>query len=92
MLDSPGWILEWKQTAERQLRKLDKPVAQRVLKKLQWLSLSPNPEMLLKPLKENRSGQHSLRIQEYRAILELMSDEYVILIVEVGHRNHVYED
>jgi mRNA-degrading endonuclease RelE of RelBE toxin-antitoxin system len=48
--------------------------------------------MLLKPLKENRSGQHSLRIQEYRAILELMSDEYVILIVEVGHRNHVYED
>ena len=76
--------------AVSELVRLDKAVAQRVLKKLQWLSRSPNPAELLKPLKDNRSGQYSLRIQEYRAILELFEEERALVVLEVDHRKDIY--
>ncbi|NCA08272.1 MAG: type II toxin-antitoxin system RelE/ParE family toxin [Micrococcales bacterium] len=91
MLDSPEWILEWTQSADSQLRKLDNPVVQRVLKKLEWLSQSQQPIGFLKPLKNNRSGQLSLRVQDYRVIIELFETERTILIIEVGHRKYIYD-
>ena len=91
MSDLPEWTLRITREADGVLKKLDKAVAQRLLKKLQWLSQSKHPAKLLKPLKENRSGQHSLRIQEYRAILEIMEDERILVVIEVGHRKNVYD-
>ncbi|NBR62679.1 MAG: type II toxin-antitoxin system RelE/ParE family toxin [Actinobacteria bacterium] len=91
MLDSPEWTLKMTKQALSQLSSFDKPVAQRILKKLQWLSRSQNPISLLKPLKENRSGQYSLRIQELRAIIEVSKEERTILVLELGHRGNVYD-
>jgi mRNA interferase RelE/StbE len=92
MLDSQEWILEWGLTARKQQRNLEKSVAQRILKKLAWLRLSPGPKELLKELGNNRAGTHRLRVQEYRVILEIDEETHTLLILEVGHRKDIYED
>jgi mRNA interferase RelE/StbE len=92
MSDSPEWILEWSQKADRQLRKLEKSVVERLPRKLAWLRQNPDPKDHLKALRENRSGQHRLRVQEYRAILEIYEVQRILLVVEVGHRKDIYED
>jgi mRNA interferase RelE/StbE len=92
MLDSQEWILEWGLTARKQQRNLEKSVAQRILKKLAWLRLSPDPKELLKELGNNRAGTHRLRVQEYRVILEIDEETHTLLILEVGHRKDIYED
>ena len=78
--------------ADSQLRKLEKSVVQRILKKLAWLRLSPNPKDLLKELGDNRAGSHRLRVQEYRVILEVIEDTRTLLVLEVGHRKDIYDD
>ena len=91
MQDSQEWILEWDPTARKQQRNLEKSVVQRILKKLAWLRLSPNPKELLKELGNNRAGTHRLRVQEYRVILEIDEETHTLLILEVGHRKDIYD-
>ncbi|NDE68974.1 MAG: type II toxin-antitoxin system RelE/ParE family toxin [Microbacteriaceae bacterium] len=90
MLDSPEWTLEWSLKADRQIRKLDKSVVQRVLRKLEWLKQNPNPRELLTELKDDWAGCHRLRVQEYRVILEILEWSHTLLVLEVGHRKDIY--
>ena len=77
--------------AKKQLKKLDKQVSALIIG---WLEKnikgSTNPRVNGKGLVENKSGQWRYRIGNYRVICEILDNEVVVLVLEVGHRREIY--
>jgi mRNA interferase RelE/StbE len=65
----------------------DKKLFARVLKKIE--SLADNSREG-KALTGNHKGEFSLRVGAYRIVYELDTSGYVIFILTVKHRKHVY--
>jgi mRNA interferase RelE/StbE len=71
------------------LRRLDKPVAQRILNKLRWLAEnfeSVASETLMGPL----AGLAKLRVGDDRVIYEPDRENRLITVHLVGHRREIY--
>ena len=86
------WRVEFDPTCERQLRRLDRPVAKRILKTFAELALLQDPRVRCKPLRGPLSALWRLRVEDYRAILDIRNGEMVILALDLGHRSEIYED
>ena len=65
----------------------DKKILTRILKKIE--SLADNTREG-KALTGNHKGEFSLRVGSYRIVYELDANGYVIFILTVKHRKHVY--
>ena len=77
--------------ATRELKKLRKEVAKRIIESLELLAVNPYAEVLnFKKLKTNAS-LFRIRIGDYRVIYEIKADLLIVLVVRVGHRKDVYE-
>ncbi|MBP3285192.1 MAG: type II toxin-antitoxin system RelE/ParE family toxin [Clostridia bacterium] len=78
--------------SKKQLSKLDRSISALIVG---WIEKNiegcENPRIYGKGLLGNRSGQWRYRIGDYRAICEIRDDEIIILVLEVGHRKHIYE-
>ncbi|HXI24382.1 MAG TPA: type II toxin-antitoxin system RelE/ParE family toxin [Pyrinomonadaceae bacterium] len=76
--------------ASRDLEKLDKPTAIRVVRRLRWLAEnldSINPERLKGELR----GLYKLREGDYRIVYGLLRSEQTIVVHLIGHRREVYK-
>jgi mRNA interferase RelE/StbE len=76
--------------AARDLSKLDKQVALRILKRLDWLAANLD-NTKLQPLSADLSEFHKLRVGPYRVIYEVLREESTLLIHAIGHRREVYK-
>lgn len=79
--------IEWNEDAIKDLAKLDKPVAQRILKKIDWLSDNfekVTPEPLIGQFK----GTFKLRIGDWRVVYTIEGQTLVIQFI--GHRRNIY--
>ena len=78
--------------ALKQLKKLDKHISSLIIG---WLEKNiqgcEDPRIHGKGLVENRSGEWRYRIGDYRVICEILDEEIVVLVLEVGHRREVYD-
>ena len=76
-------------SAGRELEALDKPVAKRIVAKIQWLA--ENLESL-KPtaLKGELSGLFKLREGDFRIIYQILHKERIVVIHAIGHRREIY--
>jgi mRNA interferase RelE/StbE len=77
-------------SASRELEGLDKGVATRIVRRLNWLAQnldSINPE----PLKGRLRGLYKLREGDYRIGYEILRGERVIIIHLIGHRREIYK-
>jgi mRNA interferase RelE/StbE len=76
--------------ATREISRLDKPIATRLVRKLRWLAENLdniNPE----PLKGGLAGLYKLREGDYRVVYEILRSENVILVHLIGHRRDIYK-
>jgi mRNA interferase RelE/StbE len=87
-----AWKIEYTQTAKDQLKKLDRPVAKRVLDYLDT-QIAPldDPRSRGKALKSNLSGFWRYRVGNSRVIVEINNGELTILVIRVGNRGDVYD-
>jgi len=83
------WKIEFTASAEKELSKLDKSVAKRIIKFLRE-RVSVDPKFSGKALKGEYSGLWRYRIGGYRVICEIYDDTISVLVVRVGHRKEVY--
>lgn len=88
-----AWKIRFVPAAERELDKLDKPVAQRILKFFtERLAPSANPRSLGAPLTGSKLGDFwKYRIGNYRVIASIEDDIVTILVLKVDKRNDVYK-
>lgn len=74
------------------LKKLDKNTARMMLgwirKNLEGCS---DPRIHGKPLVGNHLGKWRYRVGDYRLLAEIVDDEIVIYIVNIGHRRDIYK-
>jgi mRNA interferase RelE/StbE len=79
--------IEWNEDAIKDLAKLDKPVAERILKKINWLSDNfekVTPEPLIGQFK----GTFKLRIGDWRVLYTI--EGQILVIQFIGHRRDIY--
>lgn len=77
--------------AEKQLRRLERIIAKRILKKLTRTMQQQNPLRYAKPLKDSAIGDLRFRIGDYRAVALVDQKKSLILIVAIGHRRDIYQ-
>jgi mRNA interferase RelE/StbE len=70
------------------LRQLDKPVAQRILNKVKWLSQNTDVVTPI-PLQGDLAGVLKLRVGDYRVFYSLNGSILTVLLV--GHRREIYK-
>ncbi|MGC2235026.1 MAG: type II toxin-antitoxin system RelE/ParE family toxin [Pyrinomonadaceae bacterium] len=76
--------------AVRDLERLDKEIARRIVKKIN--RLAENAEIIKpKGLRNELAGLAKLREGDYRIIYEAIPAEEIIVIHFVGHRSEVYK-
>ena len=76
--------------AIKDLSKIDKLTAKRLVDHIQWLSVNLDTTKLF-PLKGELSGLFKLRDGSYRIIYEIDRKEKNIIVHFVGHRKDVYK-
>lgn len=79
--------VEYSATALRQLRKLDRLTARRILDHLDEVAALDHPRSCGKGLVGDRAGSWRYRVGDYSVVCELRDAELVILALEVGHRS-----
>ena len=75
--------------AEADLSRFDKPIVQRILKKIRWLAENFNliiPEALV----GQWQGLYKLRVGNYRVLYCFDKNKQQIIVHLVGHRRNIY--
>jgi mRNA interferase RelE/StbE len=84
------YTLKFKKSALKALRKIPRPIAQRMMSELEAIALDPeNYSGDWKPMR----GKPYWRLRQggYRAICSLDNGELVLLVLKVGARGDVYK-
>jgi mRNA interferase RelE/StbE len=86
-----AWTIEYAKTAKDQLRKLDKPVARRIVDMLdQRVAAMENPRQTGKALKGPLGDFWCYRVGEYRIICDIQDSAITVLVLQIGNRREVY--
>lgn len=82
--------LELSNRAKKQLKKLDKPIAEMILR---WLykniDNTAEPRQHGKALKGNLNNRWRYHIGDYRIIVNIQDDKLIVLALEVGHEKNI---
>jgi len=78
--------VKWTETAVRQLSKLSKNTAKRIVDKVELISKDPFKFVI----KLKGFDLYRLRVGDYRVIMSIERGRMIIFVVEVGHRSTVY--
>ena len=82
------YAVEFRPAATRDLKRLDRDVAERVRGAVALLAVDPRPPQA-RALR-GRPG-YRLRLGDYRVIYNIDDDVLVVVVVRLGHRRQVYD-
>ena len=74
----------------KQLSKLDKPTARRIIDYLRETASGVDPRSRGKGLTGNLTGLWRYRVGNYRIIVPIEDDELLILAMNIDHRSQIY--
>ena len=79
--------IEWTEGATKDLEKLDRPIARRILRRLTWVSKNFD-SIVPEPLAGEFKGTFKLRIGDWRAVYTM--EGKTIVIQSIAHRSDIY--
>jgi mRNA interferase RelE/StbE len=87
-----AWLIEFEKEAEKELKKLDKQVARRIIKFLrQRVAVLENPRTIGEALTGSALGDYwKYRVGDYRIIADIQDARVCILVVRLGNRREIY--
>jgi mRNA interferase RelE/StbE len=86
-----AWTVEVSDFAEKQLRKLDRPIQRRLIDWLEdRIDSCKNPRHFGEPLRGEMAGLWRYRVGDFRIIGEIQDQQLVVLALAVGHRREIY--
>ncbi|AQW83577.1 type II toxin-antitoxin system RelE family toxin [Campylobacter pinnipediorum] len=83
--------ISFSKNALKEVKKLDKSVGIKILKKLKEIESLDNPRDEGKPLVGNLSGLWRYRVGGYRIICKIKDHELIVLILGIKNRNNAYD-
>ena len=75
--------------SRKQFSKLNKDVKKRILHYLEN-RVSAHPHNFGKSLVGDKKGLWRYRVDDYRIICNISNNEFLVLVVDLGHRREVY--
>ena len=87
-----AWIIKYSDSARKQLKKLDKHSAIRILDFMdERISESGNPRSIGKVLTGPKLGTYwRYRVGDYRIICDIQDGQLCVLVIEIGNRKEIY--
>ena len=87
-----AWKLEFDPAAAKELDKLERQVAKRILAFLHSrIILQDDPRSIGEALKGSKLGNFwKYRVGDYRVIAKIEDEEVKILVIKIGNRKEVY--
>jgi len=79
---------EWTEGAIKDIEKLDKSIAQKILRKISWFSKNFQ-SVVPEPLSGQFKGTFKLRVGDWRVVYTM--EERTITILFVGYRREIYK-
>ncbi len=83
-----SYKIEWKQSAKKELKKLDKQIIPRILQAVENLAESPYSSGSKKLI--GSDSIYRIRVGDYRIVYNIKSSVLIIQIIKVGHRREIY--
>lgn len=83
-----SYKIQWKRSAKKELKKLDKQVILRILQAIENLAKDPWRSQSKKLV--GSDSIYRIRVGDYRIIYNIESFILTIEIIKVGHRGQVY--
>ena len=86
------WAIEFDEAAKKELAKLDRQVAQRLLDFLTQRVISlKDPRSVGQALKGSKLGEFwKYRVGDFRIIANIQDQKMIILVLRVGNRKEIY--
>jgi mRNA interferase RelE/StbE len=86
------WIIKYTESSSKQLKKLDKQTALRVLDYMdERVAVLANPRSLGKNLKGSKMGEYwRYKVGDIRVICNISDVQMTVLVIEIGNRREVY--
>lgn len=85
------WRIEFHPDAAKDLKRLDRGAAARIVRTLETrIATQDDPRALGSALKGEHSGYWRWRIGDYRVIARIEDERITILVVRFAHRREVY--
>ena len=86
------WIIKYTESSSKQLKKLDKHTALRVLDYMdERVAVLADPRSLGKNLKGPKVGEYwRYRDGDIRVICNIVDGQMTVLVIEIGNRREVY--
>ena len=87
-----AWRIEFEDAALKELAKLDKPVARRILAFLrERVAVLDDPRSVGEALKGSKLGEFwKYRVGDYRSVAHIEDGALRVLVLKVGNRREVY--
>lgn len=84
-----AYRIEFKQSVEKDLAKIPKALALKILDHIAALSEEPRPGGC-KKLKGSENT-YRIRVNDYRVVYSIIDQKLVIQIIKIGHRKDIYQ-
>ena len=87
-----AWIIKYTETSSKQLKRLDRQTALRVLDYMdERIAVLDDPRSLGKNLKGPKMGEYwRYRVGDVRVICNILDGQMIVLVIEIGNRREVY--
>lgn len=87
-----SWDYQIKEQALKQLKKIDKQAAARILRFLdERIVGDEDPRRFGKELKGELKGIWRYRVDDYRMLCDIQNNVCIVLVVRIGHRKMIYD-
>lgn len=83
-----SYKIQWKNSAKKELKKLDKQIILRILQAIEKLATNPYSSGSKKLM--GSESIYRIRVGDYRIIYNIQSSVLTIVIIKIGHRREVY--
>lgn len=89
--ESAFWAIVFHPSAAKELKKLDRKTAARILRTLETrIATLADPRTSGAPLKGEHDGYWRWRVGDYRIVARIEDERVTIIVVRVAHRREVY--
>ncbi len=91
------YSIDFSERAKKQLKKLPKQIAQKIVSKIEKLEQNPKPngyKQLTNFELENNpfdSPLYRIRVGDYRAIYTIEEEVLIVLVLQIAHRKEIYD-
>ena len=83
-----SYRIEWKDSARKELKRIEREAIRRILAAVESLGVDPRPDGCRKLA--GASKTYRIRVASYRVVYTIEDDRLIVEIVRVGHRSAVY--